>query len=163
MLCVSMSVAQTARAGYDFGEKYVVGGGKSLNKDSNINKMTVSFAPHIISNARVNRIMLDVIIALIPAFIASIVIFGARAALVTSVCIASCVFFEWAFQKLVKREVTIRDCSAVITGVLLAFNFVQRLSVRNDCQAFRQQKITRISVRNFFYFAFFPLAFYVRF
>jgi electron transport complex protein RnfD len=66
--------------------------------------------------------MLDVIIALIPAFIASIWIFGPRAALVTGVCVASCVFFEWAFQKLTKRSVTISDFSAVVTGILLAFN-----------------------------------------
>jgi len=66
--------------------------------------------------------MLDVLIALIPAFIASIIIFGARAALVTCVCVASCVFFEWGFEKITKRPNTIGDYSACITGVLLAFN-----------------------------------------
>ena len=66
--------------------------------------------------------MLDVLIALVPAFIASIIIFGARAALVTCVCVASCVIFEWGFEKITKRENTIGDYSACITGVLLAFN-----------------------------------------
>jgi len=66
--------------------------------------------------------MLDVLIALVPAFIASILIFGARAALVTCVCVASCVFFEWGFEKITKRANTINDFSACITGVLLAFN-----------------------------------------
>jgi electron transport complex protein RnfD len=66
--------------------------------------------------------MLDVLIALVPAFIASILIFGARSILVTGVCIASCVLFEWAFTKIVKKPSTIADLSAIITGTLLAFN-----------------------------------------
>jgi len=66
--------------------------------------------------------MLDVLISLVPAFIASILIFGARAALVTCVCVASCVLFEWGFEKITKRENTINDFTACITGVLLAFN-----------------------------------------
>jgi len=66
--------------------------------------------------------MLDVLIALIPAFIASVIIFGARAALVTCVCVASCILFEWGFEKITKRPNTIGDYSACITGVLLAFN-----------------------------------------
>jgi len=65
--------------------------------------------------------MLDVIIALIPALIASIYVFGHYAVLITSVCVASCVFFEWAFRKVLKRENTINDLSAVVTGLLLAF------------------------------------------
>jgi electron transport complex protein RnfD len=66
--------------------------------------------------------MLDVIIALLPAFVLAIWIFGSRAALVTGVCAASCVFFEWAYQKIIKRKNTISDFSAVLTGILLAFN-----------------------------------------
>jgi len=69
-----------------------------------------------------SRIMLDVLIALVPAFVASIVIFGARAALVTCVCVVSCILFEWGFEKITKRPNTIGDYSACITGVLLAFN-----------------------------------------
>jgi len=66
--------------------------------------------------------MLDVLIALVPAFIASIIIFGIRAAVVTCVCVVSCVLFEWGFEKITKRENTIGDYTACITGVLLAFN-----------------------------------------
>jgi len=66
--------------------------------------------------------MLDVIIALCPALAASVAVFGPRAAFITAVCAASCVFFEWAFEKIIKKKNTIGDLSAVITGILLAFN-----------------------------------------
>jgi len=85
-------------------------------------KLAVSVSPHIHNNAATSRIMLDVLIALVPAFAASILIFGARAAVVTCVCVISCILFEWGFQKITKRENTIGDYSACITGVLLAFN-----------------------------------------
>jgi electron transport complex protein RnfD len=66
--------------------------------------------------------MRDVLIALAPAFIAAVWIFGARAAVVTAVCVISCVLFEWLFTKVTKKPATIGDCSAALTGVLLAFN-----------------------------------------
>jgi electron transport complex protein RnfD len=84
--------------------------------------MTVSFSPHIRDKITTNRIMIDVLIALIPAFIASVWIFGPRAALITCICVVSCVLFEWAYQRLMKKPVTINDFSACITGVLLAYN-----------------------------------------
>ncbi|MDR0502763.1 MAG: RnfABCDGE type electron transport complex subunit D [Treponema sp.] len=84
--------------------------------------LIVSYAPHIRDKASVNRIMLDVIIALCPSFIVAIWIFGPKAALVTGVCVVSCVFFEWAFEKLTKRKNTISDFSAALTGILLAYN-----------------------------------------
>ena len=84
--------------------------------------LSVSVSPHIHHKATTSRIMLDVLIALVPAFIASIIIFGVRAALVTCVCVVSCVFFEWLFEKITKRPNTIGDYTACITGVLLAFN-----------------------------------------
>jgi len=87
-----------------------------------MNRLTVSVSPHIHNTASTSRIMLDVLIALVPAFIASIIIFGARAALVTCVCVVSCVVFEWGFEKITKRPNTVGDYSACITGVLLAFN-----------------------------------------
>ena len=89
---------------------------------NNMNELTVSVSPHIHSKSSTSRIMIDVLIALIPAFIASVLIFGMRAALITCVCVVSCVFFEWIFEKIVKRPNTIGDYSACITGVLLAFN-----------------------------------------
>jgi electron transport complex protein RnfD len=85
-------------------------------------KLTVSFAPHIHDNITTSRIMLDMVIALVAAFIVSNIVFGYRAALVVCVCVASCVFFEWAFEKMLKRDVTVKDLSAVVTGMLLAFN-----------------------------------------
>ena len=85
-------------------------------------KLTVSFFPHIRHKTTTSNIMLDVVIALIPAFVASVLIFGPRAALVTAVCVFSCVGFEGICQKVLKRPVTVSDFSAVITGLLLAFN-----------------------------------------
>jgi electron transport complex protein RnfD len=73
--------------------------------------------------------MLDVIIALCPAFIFSAVIFGWRSVLITGVCIASSVFFEWAFQKMLKRKCTIKDFSAAVTGILFAFNLPPTIPV----------------------------------
>ena len=87
-----------------------------------MSNMIVSFSPHIRDKITTNKIMLDVIIALVPAFIASIWIFGPRAALVTCVCVVSCVFFEWVYQKAMKKPVTVNDFSACVTGVLLAYN-----------------------------------------
>ena len=84
--------------------------------------LSVSVSPHIHHKDTTHRIMLDVLIALVPAFIASILIFGARAAVVTCVCLVSCILFEWVFSKITKRPNTIGDYSACITGVLLAFN-----------------------------------------
>jgi electron transport complex protein RnfD len=66
--------------------------------------------------------MLDVIIALLPAFGVSVWLFGPRAVLVTGVCAAACVLFEWAYEKLLKRKNTISDFSAALTGIILAFN-----------------------------------------
>ena len=82
----------------------------------------VSFSPHMYDKASSSRIMLDVIIALLPAFFAGCIIFGWRAVLVTCVCITSCLVFEAAYQKLLKKPVSIKDFTAVITGMLLAYN-----------------------------------------
>lgn len=86
------------------------------------NKMIVSPSPHIKSNVTTRRIMLDVIIALIPACIASVVIFGFRSLMVIGVCIVSCVLSEYIARKIMKRNTTIGDLSAVVTGILLALN-----------------------------------------
>ena len=84
--------------------------------------LLVSPAPHVRSGVNTRRIMLDVVIALLPTLIASTVIFGLRVLGVTALCVAVCVISEWAFEKLCKRDVTIGDFSAVVTGILLAFN-----------------------------------------
>ncbi|MEG2669532.1 MAG: RnfABCDGE type electron transport complex subunit D [Oscillospiraceae bacterium] len=84
--------------------------------------LTVSHSPHITGNNDVQKTMLDVIIALIPALIAGVWFQGARAAVVTILCVLSCVVFEYAWERLLKRKDTISDLSAVVTGMLLAFN-----------------------------------------
>ena len=84
--------------------------------------MLVSPAPHIRGKATTNRIMLDVIIALIPALVVAIWFFGLRALLVTGVCVTACVFFECIYELILKRKNTIGDFSAVLTGILLAYN-----------------------------------------
>lgn len=74
--------------------------------------------------------MYDVLIALIPAFLVSIYVFGIAAFFVTAVAVASCVFFEFVIQKyLLKIEITITDGSALLTGVLLAFNLPSNLPI----------------------------------
>ena len=85
-------------------------------------KMIVSSSPHIKSGITTRKIMLDVIIALIPAAIASIILFGPKALLLIAVSVASCVGSEYVSRRVMKRENTIDDLSAVVTGLLLAFN-----------------------------------------
>ncbi len=87
-----------------------------------MSKLISSVSPHIGGKRTTQKIMLDVIIALVPALIASVVIFGYRSLIVVAVCVVSCVLSEFLFEKLCKRDVTISDLSAVVTGILLAFN-----------------------------------------
>lgn len=85
-------------------------------------KLIMTVSPHFFSKTTTQRIMLDVIIALFPAIIASVINFGLRSLLVIGVCVAVCVLSEWIFEKICKKESTISDLSAVVTGILLAFN-----------------------------------------
>ena len=85
-------------------------------------KLTVSSTPHIRSNDSIEKIMGDVIIALVPASIAGIVFFGYWAAVLILISIASCVAFEALYQKATKQAVTVTDLSAVVTGLLIALN-----------------------------------------
>ena len=94
-----------------------------------MSNLTVSAAPHIRTGASTSRIMTDVLIALVPAFIASIIIFGSRSILVVCVCVATCVFCEWAYEKAMKKQCTVRDMSACLTGVILAFNLPATIPV----------------------------------
>ena len=87
-----------------------------------MSNFTVAVSPHIKDKTNTQTIMRDVLIALCPALIASVLIFGARALLVTAVCVAFAVGGEWVFAKIVKKPSTIGDLSAVVTGVLLAYN-----------------------------------------
>ncbi len=85
-------------------------------------KLTVSASPHIKSPCTVTGIMGDVIISLVPAGVAGTLIFGIRALLVIAVCVISSVAFEYISRKILKRSVTVGDLSAVVTGLLLAYN-----------------------------------------
>ena len=86
------------------------------------NKLLLSVSPHIRSSRTTQNVMLDVIIAMIPALIASVIIFGFRALLLTVISVAACVLLEFGYEKMMKKPVTISDLSAVVTGMLLAFN-----------------------------------------
>lgn len=88
-----------------------------------MNKMLhMSVSPHIHCGRSTSQIMRDVLIALTPAAGAGIVIFGLRALLVIAVCMVSCIGLEALFNYIVKKEQTIGDYSAAITGLLLALN-----------------------------------------
>ena len=86
------------------------------------NNFIVSVNPHVYGKRNTTGVMLDVIIALLPAVVASVVLFGARAAMVIGVCVVSCVIFEYLFTLICKRPVSVGDLSAVVTGILLALN-----------------------------------------
>lgn len=87
-----------------------------------MNELTVSVSPHIRGKRTTKNIMLDVIIALMPALVASVMIFGARSLLLTAVSAAVCVLCEYLWEKGHKMPLTIGDLSAVVTGILLAYN-----------------------------------------
>lgn len=85
-------------------------------------KLFVGSSPHIRSEATVSTVMRDVVIALIPTLLAGIYFFGFRALLVTLVSVIFAVGSEYIYEKLTHKPITIKDYSAVITGMLLAFN-----------------------------------------
>lgn len=87
-----------------------------------MNNMVVSVNPHIYAKDTTQTIMRDVLIALFPAVIASIIFFGVRALLVEVICVAVAVLSEWAFEKITNRPNTVTDLSAAVTGLLLALN-----------------------------------------
>ena len=87
-----------------------------------MDNLIVSTSPHLHSNKRTKNIMLDVIIALLPVTVAGTIIFGLRSLLVVSTCVVSCVALEALFNIICKKEQTIGDLSAVVTGLLLSLN-----------------------------------------
>lgn len=92
-------------------------------------KLITSASPHIHSGASTRRIMLDVIIALLPAAIASAVIFGMRANVILLTCIVSAVLAEALFNLITRRKQTVGDLSAVVTGLLLGLNLSTNVPV----------------------------------
>ena len=85
-------------------------------------RFSVSSSPHIRSSATTNRIMLDVIIALIPALVAGCIIFGIRALAVVATCVVTAVASEFVFNVITKKEQTVGDFSAAVTGMILGLN-----------------------------------------
>ena len=83
--------------------------------------LVVSSSPHIRNPEDTRSIMLDVIIALCPALIVATYVFGFRALMLTLVSVAASVFFEWAYRKLMHKDSSIGDLSAVVTGMLISF------------------------------------------
>ena len=83
-------------------------------------KLTVASSPHIRGNFRTNRIMMDVVLALLPALAVGICQFGLRALAVTSVCIGAAIVTEWLYSVVTKTRNTVVDGSAIVTGLLLA-------------------------------------------
>ena len=93
-------------------------------------KIIISPSPHIHSGDSISRNMYGVLIALVPAFLVSLYCFGLGALIVTLVSVVSCVMFEYLIQKfLLKKTPTVFDGSAILTGVLLAFNLPSNLPV----------------------------------
>ncbi len=84
-------------------------------------ELTIASSPHAHSPVTTKTIMRDVLIALAPALVGSVYFFGFRALLVTLISAAACVLFEWGYRKMMKLDSTVYDCSALVTGVLLAF------------------------------------------
>lgn len=82
----------------------------------------VSTSPHVRSSATTQRIMLDVAIALVPAGAFGIYRFGVRALLIMLVCVAGSILTEYVYELLAKKTVTVADCSALVTGLILAYN-----------------------------------------
>ena len=90
--------------------------------------LTISGSPHVHGDMSVKKIMYGVVYAMLPAMLVSFYFFGMGAVMVTLVSVVSCLFFEWVIQKyLMKGPLTIDDGSALITGILLAFNVPSNL------------------------------------
>ena len=87
-----------------------------------MNKLIVSSSPHIKTKNDTPRIMLDVIIALMPTFIAGAIIYGLSSLLVVATCVLTCVVSEFVFNLIVKKEQTVFDLSAIVTGLILSLS-----------------------------------------
>ena len=112
-----------------------------------MNNMIVSVNPHIYAKDTTQTIMRDVLIALFPAVIASIVFFGVRALLVEVVCVAVAMACEWAFEKITNRPITVMDLSAAVTGLLLALNLPASIPI---WQAMFGSFVAIVVVKQFF-------------
>jgi electron transport complex protein RnfD len=94
-----------------------------------VNKLTVSSSPHIQSSETISRIMWSVVICLLPALINSVYLFGFKTLIITSSSVVSAIGFEVLAQLFWRRKITITDGSAVITGILVAFNLPPNIPI----------------------------------
>lgn len=94
-----------------------------------MNKLIVESSPHLRAPQTTASVMRNVIIALVPAAIASVLIFGWHAFFLIAACVASSVLFEYLFRKITKKSNTIGDLSAIVTGLLLAMNLPPQLPI----------------------------------
>lgn len=85
-------------------------------------KLLVSSAPHITGKDSTASLMRDLIIAMVPAMAASVFFFGVQSLILTAVSVLACVAFEYLYEKMLKKPITVGDLSAAVTGILLAFN-----------------------------------------
>lgn len=92
-------------------------------------KLSVSAAPHINSGVSTRNIMLDVVIALVPASVVAVILFGIKALLMILTCVASAVIAEVLVNLFMKKKQTVGDCSAVVTGLLLALNLSTKVEL----------------------------------
>ena len=100
-----------------------------MNTVNSANRLVVSSSPHLRDRRTTASVMRDVVIALIPAIIASGILFGSKALVLIAVCVVSCVGFEYIWDLVMKKQNTVGDFSAVITGILLAFNLPATLPI----------------------------------
>ena len=92
-------------------------------------KLNVSAAPHINSGISTWNVMLDVAIALIPASIMAVILFGLKALWIILTCVASAIISEFVFNLLTKKKQTVGDCSALVTGLILALNLSTKVEL----------------------------------
>ena len=87
-----------------------------------MDKLIISSSPHVHSKNTTQKIMADVLIALLPSSVIAVILFGLKALLILAVCVGSCVISEFLFNLIVKKKQTVSDLSACVTGVLLALS-----------------------------------------
>ena len=95
--------------------------------------LTISPSPHVRSSMTTQKIMLLVVLALVPAIVAATVVFGPRALFMVIYCAVISMFTELVCQRLMQKEVTVTDGSAMLTGVLLALNLPVTLPLWEPC------------------------------
>ena len=91
-----------------------------MNEEKKL-RLTVASSPHVASPIDTTNLMRDVLIALVPAMVMGVVFFGPRALVATIISVLACEFFEWGYRKLMHKPCAVKDLSAAVTGVLLAF------------------------------------------